>query len=274
MTTTTDRPSDGERSRVFGEAAEQYDAARPGYATELVDEVLAYARLAGRPALEVGAGTGKATVPFAERGVPVLCVEPDDRMAAVLRRNTAPYPGVQVEVADFNEWQPGERRFGLLFAATSWHWLTPGRRFELAHAALEPGGAIALFWNPQGIIDPALHAELAEIDRRYGVDGSPHAQLGSTYGEVPGSRGGAEGWPAEECAADGRFTDFRASRHWQEVRYGTERYLAFLSSISAYRILSEENRAGALADTARVLDREGGGIDMCHLSDLFLARTR
>ena len=36
--------------------------------------------------LEVGAGTGKATVLFAERGIPVVAIEPNAKMAAVARR--------------------------------------------------------------------------------------------------------------------------------------------------------------------------------------------
>ncbi|GIF76535.1 class I SAM-dependent methyltransferase [Asanoa siamensis] len=67
--------------RVFGEVAEDYDRVRLPFPAALVDDVLGYSHLAG-PALEVGAGTGRATVAFAERGVPVVAVEPDAAMAA------------------------------------------------------------------------------------------------------------------------------------------------------------------------------------------------
>ena len=63
----------GERRRLsFGSVAEQYDRIRPSYPEQLVDDVIAYAgdglTAAGR-ALEVGAGTGKATLQFAARGL-------------------------------------------------------------------------------------------------------------------------------------------------------------------------------------------------------------
>ncbi|MFF4387970.1 class I SAM-dependent methyltransferase [Streptomyces sp. NPDC001552] len=80
------------RSQVFGEVAELYDAARPGYADALATEVLAYAAPDGRTAVEVCAGTGKATLAFAVLGASVVCIEPDPRMAGVLRRNTSRYP--------------------------------------------------------------------------------------------------------------------------------------------------------------------------------------
>ncbi|MEV0411831.1 class I SAM-dependent methyltransferase [Streptomyces sp. NPDC050448] len=258
------------RSKVFGEVAELYDAARPGYADALVSEVLAYAEPGGHAAVEVGAGTGKATVSFASRGIPLVCVEPDPRMAEVLRRNTARYPDVRVEVGGFEEWEAGGRRFGLLFAATSWHWLDPHRRWDLVHAALEPGGALALFWNPQGVLDVELHGELAEIDRRHGVVNSPHGEPASGYRDDPGS------WCQEadaECRRDGRFTDLRSVRFRRALHYDTDRYLGHLTSLTAYRVLPDERREQALAETARLLDAHGGGIDVHLMSDLFLART-
>lgn len=60
--------------------------------------MLAYAGLdgadRGAPVLEVGAGTGKATLALAERGLAVTCLEPDPRMAAVLRSNAAERAGL------------------------------------------------------------------------------------------------------------------------------------------------------------------------------------
>ena len=54
--------SERPRRLVFGEVAELYDSVRPSYPDALVDDVLAFAGAGpGDPALEVGAGTGKAT---------------------------------------------------------------------------------------------------------------------------------------------------------------------------------------------------------------------
>ncbi|MEV6205508.1 class I SAM-dependent methyltransferase [Kitasatospora sp. NPDC051914] len=271
---TAEGKVDMTRSQVFGEVAELYDAARPGYSDELVTEVLAYAALGGRAALEIGAGTGKATLPFAGRGVPLLCVEPDARMAEVLRRNTARHPGVQVQVGPFEELCPDDRRFGLVLAATSWHWVDPARRWGLVHGALAPGGAVALFWNPQGVRDAGLHAALAEVDRRHGLAGTPHSVRASDFGEVPGNWGGLPGgWPEAECRSDGRFTDLRSVRFRQDRHYDTESYLGYLASLTTYRVLPPDRRERVLADTARVLDAHGG-VATERFSDLFLARAR
>ncbi|MFD6423476.1 class I SAM-dependent methyltransferase [Streptomyces sp. NPDC060198] len=263
------------RRTVFGEVAEAYDDGRPGYAEELVTEVLEYAALGDRAALEVGAGTGKATGLFAARGVPVVCVEPDARMAEVLRRNTATYPHVEVVAGDFEAWSPGGRDFGLLYAATSWHWVDPVRRWDLAHSALGPGGTLALFWNPVAAIDPELFAALRDIDRRHGVEEPPHDALASRYGEEAGTVDGqvGPGWPVDEIRRDGRFTDLRTVRYRHNLRYDTARYLDFLASVSAYRVLPERHLRQLLLETGRLLDARGGAIDMLGINDLVLART-
>ena len=75
------------RSGSFGAVAAAYERFRPGYPAELVDTVMRYARQPLRTVLEIGAGTGKATRLFAERGVTVTATEPDAAMLAELRKH-------------------------------------------------------------------------------------------------------------------------------------------------------------------------------------------
>lgn len=253
---------------VFGEVAELYDEVRPGYADGVIDEVLGYAALGGRRAVEFGAGTGKATVPFAARGIRLLCLEPDPRMAAVLSRNTAAYEQVRVEVTTFEEWQP-PARVGLLYGAACWRWLDPARRCDLVHAALEPGGTLAILGNPHGLVDPQVRAELAEVDARAGIDQlSPHA-LWDFSTETPND----VDWPEAEVRADGRFADLRSIRFRQRQRYSTAQYVAYLGSFSVYRLLPARAREQAMTEVAAIVEARGG-IELDRLSDVLLARAR
>jgi trans-aconitate methyltransferase len=70
------------RALSFGVVAEAYERFRPAYPVELFDMVMACAGRPVRTALEIGAGTGKATRLFAQRGVTVTAVEPDGAMLA------------------------------------------------------------------------------------------------------------------------------------------------------------------------------------------------
>ena len=75
---------DRERLRTtFNSAASLYQQARPEYPAELYDELVRLARLRpGDRLLEVGCGTGKATIPLARRGFPITCVEIGADLAA------------------------------------------------------------------------------------------------------------------------------------------------------------------------------------------------
>lgn len=68
---------DRERLReTFDEVAELCDRARPRYPEVLFDDLVSLASLGvGSRVVEVGLGTGQATRPLAERGLPITAVE-------------------------------------------------------------------------------------------------------------------------------------------------------------------------------------------------------
>src|SRR5690348_858483 len=101
-------PGKPPRRLVFGTAAEQYDLTRPGYPAALVAAVVAHCGGAGVPAVEAGAGTGKATRAFAAQGLRITALEPDPAMAGILAASCAGYPGVTVVVGPFESYVPPE----------------------------------------------------------------------------------------------------------------------------------------------------------------------
>ena len=115
-----------ERATVFGVDAEAYDRFRPGYPDEIVDLVVSHADGPVTRALEVGAGTGKASVVFAARGIEVIAVEPDRRMSSVLGAAAGGLP-----ITDRRLFIRGARSWlrsvvvDLLFAAAAFHWTRP-----------------------------------------------------------------------------------------------------------------------------------------------------
>ncbi len=77
-------PFDFSHRTTFNNVADLYDEVRPGYPEALIEDALT---LSGIPPdgriLEIGCGTGKATLPFARRGYAMLCLELGDKLAAV-----------------------------------------------------------------------------------------------------------------------------------------------------------------------------------------------
>ncbi|MBL7490877.1 class I SAM-dependent methyltransferase [Frankia sp. AgB1.9] len=148
---------------------ELYDRVRPGYPDELFADLATITGLAeGSTVLEVGCGTGQATRGLAALGCPVTAVEPGAGMAALARRRLAAFGDVEVESSTFEDWDDRGRRFDVLVAAASWHWVDPSVGWRRAHEVLQPGGWMALIGN---IVvrrpgEPEVYAETADLHER------------------------------------------------------------------------------------------------------------
>jgi SAM-dependent methyltransferase len=146
---------DRRRAEAFGSAAERYDAYRPRYPDALVSELV---ERTGLRVLDVGAGTGIASMQLADAGANVLAVDPDSQMARVASRK-----GLPVEVATFEAWEPAGRTFDLVVFAQSFHWVEPRIALRKVAAVLNPGGRLALLWNRISPVTP----DRKQLDRAY-----------------------------------------------------------------------------------------------------------
>src|SRR5215217_7730278 len=118
---------------TFDRAASLYDEVRPGYPDDLFDDIVSLSGIQpGGRILEIGCGTGQATVPFARRGYRILCIELGENMATVARRNLEGYPQAEVRTGAFEEWPLQEGAFDLTISATAFHWLDPGIAYPKA----------------------------------------------------------------------------------------------------------------------------------------------
>ncbi|MGC4896704.1 class I SAM-dependent methyltransferase [Micromonospora sp. DT31] len=217
-----------ERALVFGAAADAYERFRPGYPEELADLVLAYADRPVRTALEIGAGTGKATRLFARRGIAVTATDPDPAMLAHVPAD------VRRVRAAFEDLPAGER-YDLVYAAASLHWTRPQGRYERLAALLTPGGVFASFGGPTRLADPAVVEA---------VDAARAAYLVSD--EIPSPDGTSPQeemqWPGTELRRAEWFTDVRQSVIERRITMGADDYVGLLSTVSAYLELPPPRR--------------------------------
>jgi SAM-dependent methyltransferase len=235
---------DRRRAERFGEEAERYDRARPGYPQALVDDLMAESP---RTVLDVGCGTGKAGQLLVERGCRVLGLEPDPRMAAVAARR-----GIDGERSTFEAWGPAGRMFDLLIAAQSWHWVDPAVGPAKAGTVLRPGGRIALFWTLFKH-DTESQAVLAEIYRR--VEPSLSEDSG-VLGTV--KRGGASLHIAQ-LAATGMFEKPRMRLYGWDRSYTTKEWLDQLPTHSDHRLLGPERLTALVSAVGAAIDERLGG---------------
>jgi SAM-dependent methyltransferase len=255
------------RRLVFGEVAELYDASRPSYPQPLIEDVLELAQVRdGDPILEVGAGTGKATVLFAARGAHVLAIEPSCEMAAIARRNCAAYPGVEIVETDFEHWDPGGARFALLYSAQAWHWIDPERRFDQARAALRRSGLLAPFWNRPAWGASPIRDALREVYSTVAPDLAP---VGPLHPANP-APGGREDWNTEISAAPGFDCQEVRSYDWT-IDYPAREFARLLATLSEVRLLPGPTRDALLTGVEQVINDHGGTLTMPMRTRLCLA---
>jgi trans-aconitate methyltransferase len=242
---------------VFGEIAEQYDASRPSYPDALFDTVMTLAEVhPGDAALEIGAGTGKATTSFLARGLRVHCLEPAAGMAAVLRAK-----GADVEEVDFESWQP--RPVPLVYAAQAWHWIQGDDRYDKLAAALEPGGSVALFWN-QG----RPHPEPFVFDNDAAYERFWPKLVGG------GANNHGLDWVRDELDASGLFTACELHVFTWEISYTRGEWLALLKTHSDHRMIPEPTRTQLHNAVGDAIDKHGGTLPVVYDVQLFFARKK
>lgn len=251
----------GDRDRLkitFNSVASLYHQARPEYPAALYDELV---RLAGlRPGdrlLEVGCATGKATVPLAQRGFRLTCIELGTDLAAEARRNLARWPAAEVVNEAFETWMPPpQAAYDLVFAATAWHWIDPAVRYRKARELLRPGGHLA-FWG-------ATHV--------FPADGDPFfREIQDVYEEIgeglPGDLPAAARFPEPDALPDqraeiaqtGLFTDIMVRRFDWEVRYTADEYTLLLDTFSSHIAMAPWQRDRLYSEVRLRLARRADG---------------
>lgn len=205
--------------------------------------VMTYAGHPVRTALEIGAGTGKATRLFARQGVAVTATDPDAAMLAELRKHVP--TDVRTERTAFEDLRPGAK-YGLVYAAAALHWTEPEGRWSRMAALVEPGGVFASFGGPLRPADPAVEEDV----RRARAPFLESDDIPSPDGTPPGH---ALQWPGTELRHSQWFTDVRQSVIERRYAMSADDYLGHLSTISAYLVLPPSERGEVFSRIKRVL---------------------
>lgn len=257
---------------TFDGAARLYDEVRPGYPGDLFDDVVSLSGIpAGGRILEIGCGTGQATVPFARRGYRILCVELGENMATVARRNLQRYPRAEVDIGAFEEWSLREGAFDLAISATAFHWLDPEIAYPKVARALRDGGALALFWSVH-VHSDAGGGFFEEVQRIYEREApeivGPEDYKGPPKpDEVPDR--------APEIESPGLFENILTRHYRWDETYDAEGYLRVLNTYSGHRSLSDDVRLRLFRGIADLIDDSfGGSIVKGYLTTLYVARRR
>jgi SAM-dependent methyltransferase len=253
---------------IFDEDARLYDRVRPRYPPELFDDLAQIVPLSPEARiLEIGAGTGQATLDLARRGYTVLALEPGKALAHEARRKLRDFPRTTVCVVSFEGWIPGFERFDAVVAATSFHWLDPAVRVEKGADALRADGALAII-STHHVAGGT--SEFFDVVQECYVRHDPTTEPGLVL-----PREAQVSIDVTEIERSGRFDRIDRRAYAKEETYSAEGYEEVLMTYSGHRALEPRARSALLACIRDLINhRFGGRITKRYLFTLTVAHRR
>ena len=253
---------------TFDSVAEEYDAVRPDYPTALVDDVLTFADIpANGTILEIGCGTGQATIPFAQHGYQMTCLDIGPALAARATANTQSFPNVRIHVCAFEDWPPTTEMFDLVMSATAFHWIPPEIGYPKAATLLKRTGTLALFSNEHPTPFTDFFADAQAVYQRFVPSWSNPQQSDMLDVRIAQT--------TTSINNTGLFAPVIVRTYAWFRSYSTEMYLRLLNTYSDHLHLNPSVRTQLEHGLAALIDTKYGGIIMKpYLAVLYLAKRR
>jgi SAM-dependent methyltransferase len=166
----------------FSDRAHDYALYRPSYPPAAIDAIIASAsperQRAGLPIADIGAGTGISSRLLADRGLPVLAIEPNKGM----RDSAEPHPLVTWHDGIAENTSLDDASVHLVLCAQAFHWFNADKALAEFHRILRKGGVLCLLWNDRDNSDRLTAAYSDAITRA--SDNHPAAQDRSACGQL------------------------------------------------------------------------------------------
>ena len=250
----------------FNRDADVYEGGRPPYPTRVYAFMEEIGALKPRcRVLEIGPGTGQATIEVLARGATVDAVELGANLAARLREHV-PDPRLTVAVGDIHTVDLPDATYDSVIAATMFHWVQPELVLPRLAAALRPGGWLVVWWTVFG--DPEADTPFRRaVDRIY-RERMPHEWR--PRDEVPRAMRVED--RIAELTQGGHFTDPVHELIRWSARLDRNGVQALFATFPNVQELDPETRIAHLDALGDAVDAEGGVIDDPYVTAVYAVR--
>jgi SAM-dependent methyltransferase len=237
----------------FDAIPEVYDRVRPEYPAAMYDDLFAQIKLAPPVVLEIGPGTGQATVGLLARSGKgtVTALELGPNIAAFLRKKFEHEDRLTVVNEAFETATLPPAIFDLVASATAFHWLDPEIRLPKIHAALKPGGLIAVIQTTQ----IASHLDRGYFERSHPI----YKRFGQATEYEPAPAEDFVPHTVRELTESPLYDDVRLFRYRWDQTYLTADYRDLLTSYSVTQWMEPAVREQALDALCDLIEAEFDG---------------
>lgn len=250
---------------TFNNVVTMYDAARPTYPIELLNDVKEFAeKTLFNDGLEIGAGTGQATDLFINSIKTLDIVEVGDKQIEYLLKK---YKGENVNTyKSYFEKFESNKKYDLIFSATAFHWVDENVGYPKAWDMLNDGGSLAVFWHMSSVTlhDTGIFTGLNDIKKKY----LPDESLGF-------DKEGIEGVRQRRISQiqSGKYFGIPVIKEYRWIdTYDADRYSLLLESYSSTQTLDDEQKKLYLEEVKEYINKHGGVVEMPQHVMLYLVK--
>jgi len=253
---------------IFDQSARDYDQVRPSYPEELIADAISISGIPeGGRVLEVGCGTGQATIPFAKRGYSMLCLDIGKDLVVLARENCGAYPKVDIRHLSFEDWNAKGSLFDLVISATAFHWIPAEIGYPKAAQVLKTDGYIAAFWNLHPTPYTDFFQAVQKVYQRVVPEWPAPSEGPSTVDKIRST--------VQDINKTGVFEKVLVKQYPWSKAFDKAQYLQLLNTFSGHRDLEKSRREKLFAGIGDLIEKEFGGTIMRpYLSVLYLAKKR
>ena len=256
----------------FDEIVVNYDRTRPDYPAQLIGDVLKYVHAQNNiKALEIGAGTGKATGFFLDAGCAVTAVEIGANMAAFLQSKFRAYENFTMVNDSFEEAPLQSDTYDLIYAASAFHWVDAQIGCPKALSLLKKRGTLALFrYNAVPADGEECYEEIQAVYEKHFH--KPYVRPVKIAKEEYAKP--AQIFRGFRCS-DLREYGFRdiTMRFYDVTRsLGAQEYVSLMDTMADHRSLPDPDRAALYEGIQNAILRHGGQIDVDYVFQLYMGR--
>jgi SAM-dependent methyltransferase len=256
---------------TFNTVAEEYDKWRPTYVPELYKDIFTYKPInLLSNVLEIGIGTGQATLPILETGCNLTAVELGENLAEITRRKFSSYNNISIETGAFQNYESNNDFYDLIYSASAFHWIPEEVGYSKVYKILKSGGVFVRFadhpyYNKNG--QEALCDEIEKVYAEYmpALKPSPTPKPSSEYTEVNAIN-------RANIALKYGFVDISHKLYYRTITYSSDDFINRIAIQSDKIALKKSERYKLCIAIKDAIDRHGGTITSYETIDLNIAR--
>jgi ubiquinone/menaquinone biosynthesis C-methylase UbiE len=249
---------------TFNTAYLEYDKWRPTYVTELYKDIFAFKEInQSSNVLEIGIGTGQATMPILEKGCSLTAIELGDKLSEYTKQKFSDYKNFNIKNIAFQDLECPPNTFDLVFSATAFHWIPEELGYTKVYEMLKSGGIFARFANHpfKDKEKEELHVAMQKIYSKY----MPGSVSSEEYSEED----------AQNCADISKkygFIDVNYKLYHRTRSFNAKEYVSLLGTYSDHIAIEEQKRQKFFSEIEKTIEDFGDNITLYDTIDLELSR--